>query len=169
MRTDLSTGATSFRNLYGPHDNFSLDSGHVLPSLIRRFDIAKKAGDGSVTVWGSGKPRREFLHVDDLADACVHLMHLYNEAGPINVGWGSDISIGELAELVRQVVYPGVELVFDRSKPDGTPQKLLDVSKLGGLGWKAAIPLRPGLESTYQWFSEASNLRGVEAEDRVAR
>jgi GDP-L-fucose synthase len=150
-------------NLYGPNDNFDLDSGHVLPALIRRFHEAKLAGEQSLTIWGSGAPRREFLHVDDLASACLHLMECYNEPGPINVGWGSDLSIRELAELVRDVVHPEGNLVFDASKPDGTPRKLLDVSRLSSLGWKAEVPLAEGIAKTYEWFLSQKALRGVAA------
>lgn len=141
-------------NLYGPHDNFDLTSSHVLPALMRKFHDAKSEGRGEVTIWGSGVPRREFLHVDDLADACVFLMHRYSEARHINVGTGEDLTIRELAEMVRDTVYPSARLVFDRSKPDGAPRKLLDVTRLQQLGWKHRIPLRQGIESTYRWFLE---------------
>ncbi len=150
-------------NLYGPNDNFDLDSGHVLPALMRRFHESKLNGEGSVTVWGSGAPRREFLHVDDLADACVHLMEFYNQPGPINIGWGIDLSIRQLAEMVRDVVHPDAEIIFDASKPDGTPRKLLDVSRLTSIGWQARIPLAEGVRSTYDWFCAQSDLRGVSA------
>ena len=146
-------------NLYGPNDNFDLQSSHVLPALIRRFHEAKADGLGQVTIWGSGTPRRELLHVDDLADACVFLMRAYNEESHINVGTGEDLSIRELAEMIREVVAPGVELVFDRSKPDGTPRKLLDVGRLHRLGWKHRIDLREGIETTYQWFLDHQTLR----------
>jgi GDP-L-fucose synthase len=149
-------------NLYGPNDNFSLDSGHVLPSLMRRFHEAKVNADRTVTIWGSGSPRREFLHVDDLADACRHLMDFYNESGPINVGCGIDLSIGRLAEMIRDVVYPEAELVFDSSKPDGTPRKLLDVTKLSDSGWRSQIALTTGIQATYEWFLKQTELRGVE-------
>ena len=139
-------------NLYGPHDNFDLTSSHVLPALIRKFHEARLAGTPSVTIWGTGRPRREFLHVDDLADACVFLMDRYSDVSHVNVGVGEDLSIGDLAELVRSVVYPGAELVFDASKPDGMPRKLLDVSRLHSLGWRARIGLREGIASTYEWF-----------------
>ncbi|NDY43457.1 GDP-L-fucose synthase [Dissulfurirhabdus thermomarina] len=141
-------------NLYGPGDNFSLEDGHVLPALIRRFHEAKEAGAPSVTVWGSGTPRREFLHVDDLADAALFLMERYDGEEIVNVGVGSDVTIREAAELVRKVVgYPG-RIEFDTSRPDGTPRKLLDVSRLGALGWSARIPLEEGLRDTYRWFLE---------------
>ena len=139
-------------NLYGPHDNFDLTSSHVLPALIRKFHDAKLAGVPDVTVWGTGTPRREFLHVDDLADACVFLMQHYEEEGHINVGTGEDLTIRELAELVRDVVHPGATIKGDASKPDGTPRKLLDVSRLHALGWRHRIELRSGIEQTYQWF-----------------
>jgi GDP-L-fucose synthase len=141
-------------NLYGPGDNFDLQKSHVLPALIRKFHDAKIAGEQTVTVWGTGTPRREFLHVDDLADACVHLMESYEAEQPINIGWGEDISIRELALLIQQVVGHSGELRFDTGKPDGTPRKLLDVSRLNALGWKPKISLRDGLAATYRWFLE---------------
>jgi GDP-L-fucose synthase len=147
-------------NLYGPNDNFHPEHSHVLPALIRRFHEAKQAGLSEVTIWGSGTPRREFLHVDDLADACVFLMQQYDQAGIINVGTGEDVTIRELAETVRDVVHPSARLNFDASKPDGTPRKLLDVGRLNGLGWRHRTSLRSGLESTYRWFLEnQSHLR----------
>jgi GDP-L-fucose synthase len=139
-------------NLYGPNDNFDLTSSHVLPAMIRKFHDARIAGAKEVTIWGTGTPRREFLHVDDLASACVFLMEHYESSEHINVGTGQDLSIHELAELVRDVVYPDARLVFDPSKPDGTPRKLLDVSRLHALGWRHRIELREGIESTYEWF-----------------
>jgi GDP-L-fucose synthase len=139
-------------NLYGPGDNFDLHTSHVLPALIRKFHEAKESGEPAVTVWGTGAPRREFLHADDLADACVYLMDEYSGSEPINVGVGEDISIKELAELVREVVSYAGEIVHDTTKPDGTPRKLLDVSKLHGLGWRAKVPLGEGIERTYAWF-----------------
>ena len=142
-------------NLYGPGDNFDLEGGHVLPALMRRFHEAKLDGAEEVVVWGSGSARREFLHVDDLADACLFLMDHYSEAGHVNVGTGTDCTIGELAGMIRDLVHPGAELAFDTSKPDGMPRKMLDVSKLTGLGWSAGMPLADGLVSTYQWFLEA--------------
>jgi len=154
-------------NLYGPHDNFSLTSSHVLPALIRRFHDAKAAGVRQVTIWGTGTPRREFLHVDDLADACVFLMEHYEGAGHINVGTGEDLSIRELAEMVRDVVHPEAELAFDTSKPDGTPRKLLDVSRLHALGWRHRTDLRQGVESTYQWFLQHQG--SLRAEDAPVR
>lgn len=139
-------------NLYGVNDNFDLTSSHVLPALIRKFHDARLLGDRQVTIWGSGSPRREFLHVDDLADACLFLMQHYDEAGHINVGTGEDLTIHELADMVREVVYPQATLVFDQSKPDGTPRKLLDVSRLHRLGWRHRIGLREGIAQTYDWF-----------------
>ena len=142
-------------NLYGPGDNFDLRTSHVLPALIRKFHEAKERGEESVTVWGTGEPRREFLHVDDLADACVYLMDNYSGSEIVNIGVGEDISIRELAELVREVVGYGGGIVHDTTKPDGAPRKLLDVSRLRGLGWEAGGPLRRGGEETYGWFVES--------------
>jgi GDP-L-fucose synthase len=139
-------------NLYGPHDNFDLASSHVLPALMRKFHDAKIEGRREVTIWGSGAPRRELLHVDDLADACVFVMRRYSDARHINVGTGEDLTIRELAEMVRDTVHPDARLVFDPSKPDGAPRKLLNVKKLHSLGWRHRIALRDGIASTYQWF-----------------
>jgi GDP-L-fucose synthase len=139
-------------NLYGPNDNFDLTSSHVLPAMIRKFHDAKLAGAREVPIWGTGTPKREFLHVDDLADACVFLMDHYEGADHINVGTGEDLSIRELAEMVRDAVYPEAVLAFDPSKPDGTPRKLLDVTRLHEVGWRHRIALREGVASTYQWF-----------------
>jgi GDP-L-fucose synthase len=139
-------------NLYGPGDNFDLETSHVLPALLSRFHHAKAAGQPQVRVWGTGTARREFLHVDDLATAAVFLMRYYNAPEIVNVGTGEDISIAELASLVRQCVGYEGEIVFDRSKPDGTPRKLLDVSKLRSLGWRHAISLEEGVRTTYEWF-----------------
>ena len=141
-------------NLYGPHDNFDLGGSHVLPALIRKFHDTKVEKRPQVVVWGTGKPRRELLHVDDLADACVFLMHHYDEAEHVNVGTGEDLTIRELAEMVRGIVYPEAAIVFDSDKPDGAPRKLLDVSRLTALGWRYRIPLRAGISSSYQWFLE---------------
>jgi len=141
-------------NLYGPGDNFDLSSSHVLPALIRKFHEARKQGADEVVVWGTGTPRREFLHVDDLADACLFIMRHYEGDQHLNVGTGEDQSIRELAELVRSVVHPAARIVFDASKPDGTPQKLLDVSRLHELGWRHTIGLREGIASTYHWYLE---------------
>jgi GDP-L-fucose synthase len=139
-------------NLYGPGDNFDLANSHVLPALIRKFHEAREEGAESVSVWGSGQPKREFLHVDDLADACVFLMQHYSQADIINVGWGEDISIAELANVVKAIVDFKGEITFDSSQPDGTPRKLLDVSRLKSLGWQARIPLREGIKNTYDWY-----------------
>lgn len=141
-------------NLYGPGDNFDLENSHVIPALIRKFHEAKATGAPSVTVWGTGAPRREFLHVDDLADACVHLMRNYSSPEIINVGWGRDISIAELADLIRRVVGYDGEIVFDTSKPDGAPRKLLDTARLTELGWQPSTALEEGIARTYEWFSE---------------
>lgn len=139
-------------NLYGPNDNFDLTSSHVLPALIRKFHEARETGAREVVIWGSGAPRRELLHVDDLADACLFLMERYDAAQHINVGTGEDLSIREIAGLVRDIVYPEAVLVFDASRPDGMPRKLLDVTRLHTLGWRHRIALRDGIASTYQWF-----------------
>ncbi|OAD22008.1 NAD-dependent epimerase/dehydratase [Candidatus Thiomargarita nelsonii] len=141
-------------NLYGPGDNFNLENSHVLPALIRKFHEAKVRGEPSVVVWGTGKPRREFLHVDDLANAAEFLMTHYDSEEMINVGVGEDVTILELAEKVKEVVEYQGTITFDSSKPDGTPQKLLDVSRLKTLGWQAKISLQAGIESTYRWFLE---------------
>jgi GDP-L-fucose synthase len=141
-------------NLYGQGDNFDLQNSHVLPALIRRFHEAKNRGDASVTAWGSGTPRREFLHVDDLADAIVFLMNNYDEEGIVNVGWGEDVTIRELCELVMSVVGYRGALSFDATKPDGTPRKLLDTGRINGLGWRPSITLKAGIEQTYAWFRE---------------
>jgi GDP-L-fucose synthase len=143
-------------NLYGPGDNFDLQNSHVLPALIRRFHEAKVRGDESVTVWGTGTPRREFLHVDDLADAILYLLHSYDAEPIVNIGWGQDVTIRELAELVMSAIGYCGRLIFDSTKPDGTPRKLLDVTRLTDLGWQPRIPLRNGIERTYAWFKEHS-------------
>jgi len=137
-------------NLYGPNDNFDLETSHVLPALLRKFHEAKKYHESSVTLWGSGTPLREFLHVDDLADACFYLMQTYNEPGLINIGTGEDIAIKDLALLIRDIVGYGGAIEHDLSKPDGTPRKLLDVSKLAKAGWKAKIPLKEGIRGVYE-------------------
>lgn len=141
-------------NLYGPNDNFDLLSSHVLPALLRKAHMAKLEGRRELVVWGSGKPRREFLHVDDLAAACVFLLEKYESPEIINIGCGEDISIRELAELICEVVGFQGTLAWDSTKPDGTPRKLLDVSKVHALGWRHEIPLREGIARTYQWFLE---------------
>jgi GDP-L-fucose synthase len=159
-------------NLYGPNDNFDLTSGHVLPALIRKFHDAKATGATGVEIWGTGSPRREFLHVDDLADACLHLMQHYSEVSHINVGTGVDLSIRELAEKIRDLVYPAAELHFDTSKPDGTPRKVLNVSRLEATGWKPKIDLDTGVRETYQWFLDQQaariDLRGIETLAAIA-
>ena len=156
-------------NLYGPNDNFDLNSSHVLPALMRKFHEAKLAGRRSVTIWGSGDPRREFLHVDDLADACVFLMQRYSAQGHINVGTGEDLTIRELAEMVRDVVHPQAVLQFDTSKPDGMRRKLLDVSRLHALGWRHSIELKDGIETTYEWFLQHEQEVGAGRDERPAR
>jgi GDP-L-fucose synthase len=143
-------------NLYGPQDNFDLNSSHVLPALMRKFHDAKIGGHETVGIWGTGTPRREFLHVDDLASACMFLMRHYDAAEHINVGTGQDLSIRELAEMVREIVHPGARLAFDADKPDGTPRKLLDVTRLHDLGWRHRIELRQGIADTYEWFVSQS-------------
>jgi GDP-L-fucose synthase len=149
-------------NLYGPHDNFDLNNSHVLPALMRKFHDAKEDGRREVLVWGSGRPRREFLHADDLADACLFLMNRYSEIEHINVGSGVDLSIRELAELIRDVVHPSASIVFDASKPDGMPQKLLSVSRLRALGWSHSIELRDGMRTSYEWFlANKDHARGM--------
>jgi GDP-L-fucose synthase len=156
-------------NLYGPNDNFDLASSHVLPALIRKFHDARLAGRDEVVVWGTGTPRRELLHVDDLADACLFLMRRYDAAEHVNVGTGEDLTIREIAEAVRDAVHPGARLVFDTSRPDGTPRKLLDVSRLHALGWRHRIPLREGIASSYRWFLDNhDHARGLAPADAGA-
>jgi GDP-L-fucose synthase len=145
-------------NLYGPGDNFDLQSSHVLPALIRRFHEAKVRGDESVTVWGTGTPRREFLHVDDLAEAILYLLLAYDAEPIVNVGWGRDVTIRELAELVMSAIGYSGHLIFDTTKPDGTPRKLLDVTRLTDLGWRPRIHLKEGIEGTYAWFKEHTDM-----------
>jgi GDP-L-fucose synthase len=142
-------------NLYGPNDNFDLHSSHVLPALIRKAHEAKERGEDRLVVWGTGTPRREFLHVNDLADACLFLLERYDSSEIVNVGCGEDVTIRELAEMVCQVVGFEGTLVFDATKPDGTPRKLLDVSLLFGMGWRPKIDLRDGIRDAYQWFVDA--------------
>ena len=143
-------------NLYGPNDNFDLEASHVLPAMIRKFDDAKRARRKEVVIWGTGSPKREFLHVDDLADACLFLMRNYDDEPHINVGTGEDLTIRELAETVRDIVHPDAELIFDTTKPDGSPRKLLDVTRLHDLGWRHTIPLHEGIASSYQWYLDES-------------
>jgi len=150
-------------NLYGPGDNFDRENSHVLPALIRRFHEAKLRGDAEVTVWGTGTPRREFLHVEDMADAVLYLMEGYDAEAIVNIGWGKDVSIRELAELVMSAVGYQGELRFDTTKPDGTPRKLLDTQRLNELGWQPKIALEEGIVQTYRWFSEHA------ADARLAR
>ena len=141
-------------NLYGPNDNYDLQKSHVLPALLRKFHEAKQNNSASVTIWGTGKSRREFLHTDDLANACFFLMQHYNSDGLVNIGIGEDIEIGELALLIKEITGYTGSVEFDTSKPDGTPRKLMDVSKINALGWKALIHLREGIESVYKDFKE---------------
>ena len=141
-------------NLYGPGDNFDLQNSHVLPALIRKFHEAKQRGDDSVEIWGSGTPRREFLHVDDLADAVLFLLRNYDDEKIVNVGWGEDVTIRELADMISSAVGFRGGLDFDPAKPDGTPRKLLDVSRMNALGWRPRIALQAGIDSTYAWFKE---------------
>ena len=148
-------------NLYGPGDNFSLTSSHVLPALIRKAHEAKLRGDASMTMWGTGTPRREFLHVDDLADACVYLLMHYSGHDHVNVGCGEDITILELNRLVNEVVGFTGEIIHDLTKPDGTPRKLLDTSRLTGLGWRPSIALRDGIAETYAWFLDRLATEGI--------
>lgn len=147
-------------NLYGPNDNFDLETSHVMPALVRKFHEAKVKNEPEVVIWGTGKPLREFLHVDDMADACVYLMENFDmdDIGEfVNIGVGKDITIGELAELIKEIVGFAGEIKKDLSKPDGTPQKLLDITKLSSLGWKAKISLRDGIEQTYEWYQVKLN------------
>lgn len=141
-------------NLYGPNDNYDLENSHVLPALIRKFHTAKKEGEKEVIMWGTGSPKREFLHVDDLAEACVYLIGNFDDEGPINVGTGEDISILDLAIMVKEVVGYEGKIVNDLSKPDGTPRKLMNVNKLTDLGWKATIPLKEGIKMVYDGLKD---------------
>jgi GDP-L-fucose synthase len=145
-------------NLYGIHDNFDLENSHVLPALLRKFHEGKQMGSSSVTIWGTGTPRREFLFVDDLAEACSFVMEKYDEAEIINIGTGKDITIRELAEVISEVVGFKGEIIYDTGKPDGTPVKLLDVSKMQRLGWQAKVELKEGIEKTYSWFLNSLGL-----------
>jgi GDP-L-fucose synthase len=146
-------------NLYGPGDNFDLESSHVLPGIMRRLHIAHSSGAADVQLWGTGQARREFLHVDDLAPACLHVLQHYDDPQPINIGTGSDITIRELATLIAEVVGYTGKISWDTRRPDGTPRKQLDVGKLRGLGWAPSIGLRDGIESTYAWAKESGQLR----------
>ncbi len=141
-------------NLYGMNDNFHPENSHVMPALIRKFHSAAESGDKEVVIWGTGKPKREFLHVDDLANACLFLMIHYSDEMHLNVGTGEDIEIRELAVIIKDIVGYSGNIVHDLTKPDGTPRKLLDVSRINRLGWKAEIPLRKGIQQTYQWYKE---------------
>ena len=144
-------------NLYGPNDNYDLQNSHVLPALIRKFHEAKVNNQPSVTMWGTGKPKREFLHADDLADACYYLMQHYDEEGLVNIGTGEDLEIGELALMIKEIVGFDGDIILDTTKPDGTPRKLLDVSKLHSLGWKHKIDLKEGLKMVYQEYKSANS------------
>jgi GDP-L-fucose synthase len=139
-------------NLYGPNDNFDLESSHVMAALLRKAHEAKKRNEKKLVVWGTGEPRREFLHVDDLAAACLLVLERYDSPEIINIGCGEDVTIGELAELICDVIGFDGELVWDKTKPDGTPRKLLDVTRIRALGWEPTIPLREGISQTYEWF-----------------
>lgn len=149
-------------NLYGPHDNFNLESSHVLPALMRKFHEAKLNGAGAVEVWGTGSAKREFLHADDLADACLFMLERYEDDEHVNIGTGIEVSIRELAETLRDVIYPEADLNWDTSKPDGAPRKLLDVTKMSKEGWTHSIDLMSGIRSTYEWFEKNyTNARGI--------
>lgn len=156
-------------NLYGPNDDFDLENSHVLPALIRKFHEAKESAAPSVTVWGTGKPRREFLHVDDLADACLFLMRCYDESALINIGWGEDLTIRDLAVTIKDVVDYRGSIEFDHTKPDGMARKQLDVSRLNKLGWKAEISLRDGLTATYKWYREILSHKPLKTADARTR
>ena len=153
-------------NLYGPNDNFDLEASHVLPAMIRKFDDAKRARRKEVVIWGTGSPKREFLHVDDLADACLFLMRNYDDEPHINVGTGEDLTIRELAETVRDIVHPEAELIYDTTKPDGSPRKLLDVTRLHDLGWQHTISLPDGIASSYDWYLLTAPISPPPAEAR---
>jgi GDP-L-fucose synthase len=149
-------------NLYGPHDNFDLESSHVLPALMRKFHEAKIGGVDYINVWGTGSAKREFLHADDLADACLFMLNSYDDLEHVNIGTGLDVSIKELAETLRDVIHPSAELRWDTSKPDGSPRKLLDVTKIHNAGWSHSISLADGIASTYEWFkANYSIARGI--------
>jgi GDP-L-fucose synthase len=149
-------------NLYGPNDNFNLETSHVLPALMRKFHEAKLSNTKEVVVWGSGNAQREFLYSDDLADACVHLMNCYDGDSHVNIGTGVDVSIRELAEIMRDIVYPAAMINWDTSKPDGSPRKLLNVDRLHSLGWKHSVEIRDGISKTYEWFqNNYESARGI--------
>lgn len=150
-------------NLYGPGDNFDLQSSHVLPALMRKFHEARVSGASQVTLWGTGTPRREFLHVDDLADACVFLMNRHDGSEIVNIGAGDDVTIGELASIVSDIVGYSGKIVYDTAKPDGTPRKLLDTSRLRGMGWAPSIALRDGIRRTYEWYLDHSSAGAARA------
>jgi GDP-L-fucose synthase len=151
-------------NVYGPGDHFDLVNSHVLAAMIRKFDDARRQGDRHVTLWGTGKPRRELLFVDDLADACLFLLENYDDPAPINVGTGRDLAIAELGELVREVVYPEAEIRFDPSRPDGTPRKVLDLTRLHALGWRHRVELAEGIRLTYKWYCESKHEKRTPAQ-----
>jgi GDP-L-fucose synthase len=155
-------------NVYGPHDNFDFESAHVLPALLRKFHEAKERRLPSVTIWGTGRPRREFLHVDDLADACIFLMRHYDGEEHVNIGTGEDLSIHELALMLRDIVDVTAELVFDSSKPDGAPRKLLDTSVIHRLGWRHSVELSEGIRSTYEWFKRETAGARFELIERIS-
>ncbi len=146
-------------NLYGENDNFDLNSSHVLPAMIRKFHDAKISSAPSITLWGTGSPMREFLHVDDLAKACVFLMNSHDDSQIINIGTGEDVTIKNLALMIKEIVGYEGEIQWDSSKPDGTPRKLLDVSKLHNLGWKHTIDIKDGISSTYKWYKDNNDIR----------
>jgi len=154
-------------NLYGPHDDFDPETGHVLPALLRRFHEAKSRGDGEVVVWGSGTPRREFLHVADLAEACVHLLRRFSDEIPINIGCGEDLTIRELAETIARITGFRGRIRFDPARPDGTPEKRLDISRITALGWRPEIPLEEGIRQTYRWFLQHHAGRAVGGADQM--
>jgi GDP-L-fucose synthase len=145
-------------NLYGPNDNFHPDNSHVIPGMMRRFDEARRRGDDAVACWGTGRPRREFLHVDDLAEACAFLLRHYSAEGHVNVGTGGDISVAELAEAIRRVTGFGGAIAWDSDKPDGTQLKRMDTTLINHMGWQPRIPFEQGLAETYAWFKAQSGM-----------
>ncbi|MDD5658266.1 MAG: GDP-L-fucose synthase, partial [Elusimicrobia bacterium] len=157
-------------NLYGPNDNFDLQNSHVLPALLRKFHDAKVSGEPAVTLWGTGTPKREFLHVDDMAQACLLLMRVYDSSEIINIGCGQDITISELADIIKRVVGYEGKVVFDPGQPDGPPRKLLDVGRLGALGWRPRISLEAGIAETYRWFlANAGDKNTLRLRNEIAR